>query len=160
MFATANQLYFFIESVFMGVITAFLYEPIRLVKSLIKTKFIGQIIDVLYAIIPLLIYLNLSLKFCFPDVRAYMLLGVLLGFIIENKSFHKTLAKVYSLVYNKTVSFIRRKSRDGRKKTKVNICRYGNVGSSAIHGNRNSCVSTYRHRRKNEAKERTRCRKD
>ncbi|MBR2384656.1 MAG: spore cortex biosynthesis protein YabQ [Clostridia bacterium] len=144
----------------MGILTAFVYEPISLLKAMVKNKFVRCIIDVVFAVVPFLIYLDLSLRFAFPNFRAYMFIGVVFGFILENKSFHKTLAKVFFLVYNKTVSFIRRKNRDGRKETKVNIGRYGVIGSNAIRFNRSSCLSTYRHRCKNQAKKRTRSRKN
>ena len=160
MFVSLNQFYFFMQSVFIGVLTAFLYEPISLFKTFVKNKIIGCAVDVAFCVVPFLIYLDLSLKFSFPCFRAYMFLGVVLGFFIERKSFNKMLAKVYFVVYNKTISFIRRKNRDGRKETKIGSGSYGNVGYSAIRFNRSSRISANRHRCKEKAKRSAYCRKN
>ena len=148
------------QSVFIGILAAFLYEPISLFKTFVKNKIIGCVIDAAFCVVPFLIYLNLSLKFSFPCFRAYMFLGVVLGFFIESKSFHKTLAKVYLVVYNKTISFIRRKNRDGRKEAKVNSCRYGNVGNTSFSSHSRFGLSTYSDGCKKQAKKRVNCRKN
>ena len=159
MFVSVNQFYFFIQSVFIGVVTAFLYEPISFLKTFIKNVIIANGIDVLFAVVPFLLYLNLSLAFSFPCFRLYMFLGVVLGFFIENKSFHKMLAKVYFVVYNKTISFIRRKNRDGRKEAKVNIGRDCVCGNHIVRFNRRLGVFTYHRRRKKKDGRKSRLRK-
>ncbi|MBR2337371.1 MAG: spore cortex biosynthesis protein YabQ [Clostridia bacterium] len=143
----------------MGVLTALLYEPICFFKAFIKNKIIRQVVDFAFFLVPFMLYLDLSLRFCFPSFRLYMFFGIVLGFYLVYKSFHKTLAKVYSVVYNKTISFIRRKNRDGRKKTEVNSSRYGNIGDNAVRFNRRFGISAHRHRCKNKAEKRPRCRK-
>ena len=160
MFVASNQIFYFVQSCFVGVISALLYEVIRCFKVVFKSKIFGNVIDVVFAFILFIIYLDFSLWFCFPDFRFYMFFGVILGFYLENKSFHKTLAKVGFVVYNKTISFIRRKNRDGRKETKVNIGRNGVISGDVVRFNHSSCLSTYRHRGKVKTKRHATCRKN
>ena len=82
MFVSINQFYFFIQSVFIGVVTAFLYEPISFMKTFIKNVIIANVIDVLFAVVPFFVYLNLSLKFSLPCFRGDMFLGVVLGLFV------------------------------------------------------------------------------
>jgi glutamate racemase len=82
------------QSVFIGVLTAFLYEPISLFKTFVKNKIVGCAVDVAFCVVPFLIYLDLSLKFSFPCFRTYMFLGVVLGFFIERKSFTASDAEI------------------------------------------------------------------
>ena len=152
MFVSSNQFYYFFQSMFIGVVSALLYEPISCFKLVFRGKIVANILDVIFAFIPFFVYIDFSLRFCFPNFRLYMFLGVVLGFYLECKSFHKTLAKVFLVVYNKTISFIRRKNRDGRKETKANIGRYGTISGNAVRFNRRSCLSAYRHRGKIKAK--------
>ena len=160
MFVSSYQFYYFLQSVFIGVISAFIYEAIYFVGLFAKVKLLRQIIDALFFVVPLYLYMLLSEIFAFPDFRLYMLIGVIFGFILEYTSFHKSLAKVFQMVYNKTISFIRRKNRDARKETKVNNGRYGNVCNTSFRSHSRFGLSAYRYRCKNKAKKRVNCRKN
>ena len=118
MFVTQNQIYFFIESLFIGVISGVGFEVIFAVKQVVSNEKIKNLTDCLFAFILFPTYFIFSQIFAFPNFRFYMLVGVILGFVIYCINFHKTVAKLVEKVYNKTISFMRSKKRDRRKENK------------------------------------------
>ena len=159
MFVASKQIFFFIESLFLGVSFGFCYEIFHLFKVLFKSKIIGEIIDFLFLPVLCLGLLKAGVIFTFPNFRLYIFIGVLVGFAIYMLSFHEMLAKVCNLVYNKTISFIRRKNRDRKQKTKARICSDGNVHNNSLFSNRNFGLSVRKHRCKNQGEKRPYCRK-
>ena len=132
MFVTQNQVFYFFESVCLGVFTAFLYQPLKGVKFIVKNAVFRHIADFLFVFIVFYIYMLGSKIFYFPNFRIYLYLGEIIGFCLCEISFGKTLAKISFFVYNKTISFIRRLYGDGRKKKKTCRRKYRNVGDTAI----------------------------
>lgn len=72
-----------------------------------------------------------------------MFAGVVLGFILYILSFHKTLAKLSELVYNKTISFIWRRKSDSRQKRKARNIRNGSSGNNPVFVGDNSHLSVH-----------------
>ena len=144
MFVSQNQFFYFIQSAFIGVFSAFFYEVVCFFSCFNKSRILRGVTDVVFFVVPFYFYMVFSVFFCFPDFRFYMFCGVVIGFLLERISFHKSLAKVFKLVYNKTISFIRRKNRDGRKETKVNSRRHGNVCNTSSSSNSRFGISACR----------------
>ena len=142
MFVTENQIYFFLESVFLGSFSCLLYQPFKVVKFFIKSAVFRHIADLLFVFPLILVYFLGSEFFCFPNFRAYAFIGEIFGFYLFEISFGKTLAKVLIFVYNKTISFIRRLNGDGRKKKKARRGKRGNVGNTSLCFNRRIGLST------------------
>ncbi|MBQ8726598.1 MAG: spore cortex biosynthesis protein YabQ [Clostridia bacterium] len=155
MFVSQNQIYYFAECLFIGVISGFIYEIYYFIKLFFKRDFIKQAIDFCFFIVPTALYFKLSEIFLFPDFRAYMFLGVFLGFLLYCISFHKLLAKFSQTVYNKTISFIRRKRRDRKQKEKLNDRGYGNSGNNSFRASRNTRVSSDSDNSKGKSQSRT-----
>ncbi|MBQ7374199.1 MAG: spore cortex biosynthesis protein YabQ [Clostridia bacterium] len=154
MFVSHNQIYYFSECLFIGVLLGVFYEFFYFFKSFFKGKILKQIIDFLFFLVAFSVCFKSSEIFCFPNFRAYLFCGILIGFSIYALSFHKTLAKVFELLYNKTVSFIRRKNHDRKQKAKAGIRGDGNVGNNSIFVGNNFSLPTRKHRRKNKGEKR------
>ena len=154
MFVSANQICFFIESLFIGVVLGSSYELFFIVKSIFKQVVIRQIIDFLFCIVAIVLYFCFSEIFCFPNFRLYLFCGVLIGFLIYLLSFHKTLAKVIKLVYNKTISFIRRKTRERKQKAKARFSSDGNVDNNSLFLGAYIGLPIRKHWRKKQGKKR------
>ena len=159
MFVTSNQIFYFIESAFVGVLLGVFYEFFYFLKRFFKGEIIRQIIDFCFLPTVVVFYFKASEIFAFPNFRTYLFIGVLLGFSFYLASFHKSLAKVFGLVYNKTISFIRRKSRDRKQKAKTRSSRDRNGGSRVLFSNNNFGLSVRKHRRKNQGEKRPHSRK-
>ena len=155
MFVSSNQFYFFIESLFMGVLLGLCYEIFYFLKMILKRKILDQIIDFLFLPVVCIVYLKMSEILNFPNFRLYIFMGVLLGFLIYRLSFYEMLAKVFSLVYNKTESFIRRKNRDRKQKAKARVCSDGNVDNNSLFSHSSFGLSVREYRCKNQGEKRT-----
>ena len=159
MFVSSNQFYFFIESLFMGVLLGVFYEIFHLLKVVLKNKIVGEIIDFSFFPVICISYLKAGEIFNFPNFRLYIFIGVLLGFVIYLLSFHEMLAKVFRLVYNKTVSFIRRKNRERKQKAKARVCSDGNVDNNSLFSHSSFGLSVRKYWCKNQGEKRPYCRK-
>ncbi len=152
MFVTEGQLYYFIECVFIGVLCGAAYFPLAAVGEILSAKrfkakrAVGLIADALFAVPCCVIYGRMSLFFGFPDFRAYMPLGVALGFVAENASFNKTLAILTEKAYNKiakSIALMLRRKHSDRKKVKTPRVRGdGYSGSVLIRSHNGSDLST------------------
>ncbi len=90
-----NYLQFYVFSVCsaVGVVVAALYEPIAFLKSKRNNFKIWIAPDFVYSVFACFLFLAVAYLFDFPDFRGYMLLGVGVGIIAENKSLHYYLHK-------------------------------------------------------------------
>lgn len=97
---SALQFYVFLGCVsfgFIGGIFFLLFMPLR---NFIKFNILKIIIDIFCFSLLTILYIFLSFKFNFPSIRAYMILGVLLGLYIYFETLHIPLAKLLKTVYN------------------------------------------------------------
>ena len=136
MFVSANQFSYFTESVCIGIFFGVCYEFFGFVKIVVANKVLRQIVDFLFLPVAFFVYFKASEIFYFPNFRTYLFVGVSFGFFIYYLSFYKTLAKVLNLLYNKTISFIRRKNRDRKQKTKASVRSDGDGGNNKGEPNR------------------------
>jgi hypothetical protein len=100
MFVSANQIYVFIACVFFGGTVGVLFSLSSLIKSKIKNEWLKLVPDVASFIITAFFYVLYAYKMNFPNLRLYMVLGVLIGIIAYFKSFHLLLAKFIKMAYN------------------------------------------------------------
>jgi hypothetical protein len=160
MFVTSGQFIYFLGAVTFGGIFGVLYSVITAVKSLIKNQ---KLCKILGGILEIIFFLFLSVSFLFyrnfygyPSLRAYMVVGVILGLILYAKSFHLLLAKAGKVVYNRINKFILTKKvliNDGKESKKSN--RSGNDRRDTVNSNLaiGNVVPVNKHQRR---KERTR----
>ena len=155
MFVSQNQFYYFVECLFIGIISGFIYEFFFFIKLFLKNYFLRQTLDFIFFVAPAALYLKFSEIFLFPNFRAYMFWGVLGGFLLYIVSFHKIVAKFSEMVYNKTISFIREVHRDRKQKEKPNrgINRRGD--NRLFCARFNTCISNGCNNRKKQPKSRT-----
>jgi hypothetical protein len=100
MFVSANQIYVFLACVAFGGVVGVFFSVSSLLKSLIKIKWIKVIVEVLVFILVAVLYLLYSYNMHFPNLRLYMIGGVLVGITAYLKSFHIMLAKFLKKAYN------------------------------------------------------------
>ena len=103
MFVSSGQFYIFLSCVTFGGLCGFFYSLIVFVKKFIKSKWFNSILDLLFFLCIGTLFVVYSFKFNFPNVRVYMLVGVLLGLILYMESFHLILANLLKKLYNKKV---------------------------------------------------------
>jgi hypothetical protein len=121
-FVSKNQFLIFIACLAFGVFSGGILSLISGVKFVIKQKFINTIIDILawgalgIAFIAYMYYMN------FPNIRFYMLFGVMISIVAYFKSFHIILAKFakkfYNIIVKKKIG--NRDTRDDTKKIRKN----------------------------------------
>ena len=119
MFVTDRQIYFYLESVFIGVLCGGAYLPFYLIKIRLKKNVSKTFMDFSFVIPCCAIYYKFVALFAFPDFRLYMAIGTATGFLIENYGFNKTLAFCFYRVYNKIIKIIRRNLTKKRRKHNV-----------------------------------------
>lgn len=115
MFVTASQFYVFIACVSYGIVSGLLLVVVGVFKNIIKRSYIKAILDVLCFVLIGFGYAIYSYLLGFPNFRAYMFFGVILGIILSNKSFYFILAKCVKKIYNIIVK-TKRKKRDAGKR--------------------------------------------
>lgn len=137
MFVTKNQFYVFLSCVTFGCVCAILLSISTVIKFFIKNKAFKILPDVVVFILISFLYRIYSYKINFPNVRIYMIFGVLLGMLMYFKSFHILLAKYIKKFYNilnRKITKIKKAKDERNKVKKVDSRNYGRrcfVGSSA-----------------------------
>lgn len=121
MFVSERQIYYFSECVFVGIICGLIYLPFFVVRSMSRKRAVGIITDVLFAAPCCFVYSKAVLFFDFPNFRLYMIAGVILGFLLENSSFNKTLAFLAERVYNKIGGKVYLKLRNSKLRRKHGV---------------------------------------
>ena len=132
MFVTLNQFYVFLACVSFGAIGGIIFSIFAIIKTFVSFKAFEVLCDVFCMIILSLAFSVFSYKFNFPNIRIYMILGVLIGLTMYLKSFHRILANFAKKFYNITIQkFTKGKGRknDRNKGEKANsgVNRRGSV---------------------------------
>ncbi len=132
MFVSSGQIYVFLACFAVGGVSGIFLSVSRGVKYLIKNKIVAVISDITAFLAITLSFIGLSFAFGFPNIRAYMPLGVFLGVIAYMKSFHIILAKLTIMIYNYIITHtgrIIRNANDRRKTKKINSRRRSRRGA-------------------------------
>ncbi len=116
MYVSSGQFYVFIASIAFGGMCGILFSISALFKIKLANVFLRIIPDLLAFSITACLYVLYSHSLNFPNVRVYMILGVMLGILIYFKSFHITLAKCTKKLYNLFKKKIKGRTKDGRSK--------------------------------------------
>ncbi|MBO4323421.1 MAG: spore cortex biosynthesis protein YabQ [Clostridia bacterium] len=148
MFESQNQIYYFAECVFIGVICGFLYELFRAAEIISGKKSLAVAGDIFFCAAAFLIYFVSSAFFAFPFFRAYMPIGAISGFLLCRITWLKTLAKFTDNWYNKIRFYVRRKIYDRIKNAPRRFSRFGNGGYSVRNFGSSVSVATRGPRRK------------
>ena len=112
MFVSENQFFVFIACLSFGVSFGFLFSISKLIKSRIPNVFFRILPDLVFFLLLSVIYALYSHYMKFPNFRAYMIVGVVLGILIYLKSLHILLAKYLKIAYN----ILGRKTKDKKAK--------------------------------------------
>ena len=115
MFVTSSQFYVFIACVCYGNISGAMLLLSGFIKPLFRLSFLKVLIDVLSFVLISVGYVAYSYALRFPNFRAYMFFGVLLGLFLSYKSFSLVLAKCRKKIYNICVSKKRKKTNDSKR---------------------------------------------
>ena len=91
-----------------GIILGIIYGILN-ISNFIKKRFITQLItDLIFSIIGIIVFIIVVNRINLGEIRTYLCVGYLLGFIIERISIGKLFAKGYKNVYNSIVKSIKR----------------------------------------------------
>lgn len=104
------QLRIFALCLACGVLSGIVYDLLYIIRRAASGKVrvgrsvrgfvVAAVCDIAYALALSAMFVALSVAFSFPDVRAYMLLSVILGAALYIKSFHIMVAFFINRVYN------------------------------------------------------------
>ncbi len=125
MFVTKNQIFVFIACVAFGGVAGLAYSFSALIKYPIKNRWIKILPDVIVSVPIAVAFVIYSHGLNFPNIRAYMLVGVFIGLFLYFKSFYIILAKCTKKIYNIYKSKRIKRKNDRRKDKKINSRRHG-----------------------------------
>ena len=100
MFVTLNQFYIFLACVTFGAFSGLFFSLFSVLKAFIKSKVFEIIIDIFLMFSLSIAFSIFSYKNHLPNIRIYMLAGVLIGLSMYLKSFHRILANFAKKFYN------------------------------------------------------------
>jgi len=113
MFVTSGQFTSFLFSVSFGIVFGVFWGLIRLFFR--STGKLGKGIgDVIFFIFLSLSFTYFAYLIKFPNIRLYMIAGILLGIFLYMKSFNIILANVLKKVYNLSIKKILNKRKRGK----------------------------------------------
>ena len=134
-FISIDQPRVFLACVSIGIISGVIYLPFYLVLQFIKINFVKHIVNGLWLTSCSVIFTYFNLIYEFPNFRAYMVVGVVLGIYLYKLSFHKVFAILLNKVYNVINKLIKKiKAKNERRKEKANILG-GFVGVNNVNHN-------------------------
>ncbi len=120
-FAAEGQLKFFCVCFCVGVVSCVSMPIIALLRGFTKNKIWRFLCDLCCFLITCSFYCFANARFCFPNVRAYMILAVILGGTITFFIVYKPLAKMENILYNTIYIYKisrKKKRKDGKRKGK------------------------------------------
>ena len=130
MFVSKGQIYVFIVCVAIGCLSGIFFSLSALLKSGVKSKCFRIIPDIFVFVALSVAYVFLAYSFGFPNLRAYMIVGVFVGIIGYFKSFHILLAKCLKKLYNIIRKKVLKVRYDRVKVKKINSCVHGGCGAA------------------------------
>lgn len=117
MFVSSGQFFVFLACIAFGGLSGIVFILFSPLKRTIKSTIIDNVIDFISMCVIAFLYLLFAKFYKFPSLRAYMIIGVLLGIFCYFKSFNIILAKARKKFYNIIIKYKRRKG-NGRTKVK------------------------------------------
>ncbi len=154
MFVTLNQFYIFLACVMFGALGGVVFSLFSIIKYFNKIIVVEIVFDIFCMTILGVAFSIFSFKYAFPNLRVYMLFGVLFGLSMYLKSFHRILAKFTKKVYNITIrKFTKGKGKkNDRNKGKKSDSSVNSGGSVAtIYSSYNNGLSNDFNRGKKES---------
>lgn len=146
MFVTANQIYVFLACVSFGGCSGIIFSVSELFKRFISNKWLRFLPDFLAFMVVTVLYVFSAYHMRFPNLRLYMILGVMLGVVIYLKSFHILLAKTFKKAYN-IIKRIKVKTKDDGIKNKKTDCSVDRGrGIARCYTRVNNALSVNRHK--------------
>lgn len=133
MFVTKNQIFVFIACVSYGLFSGVAFGLLCFIKVFIKNKVLTVILDVICGAMLGAGFVSYAYKFNFPNLRAYMFVGILIGLLCYFKSFNILLAKSAEKIYNIYKSKKVKKTNDRIKIQKVSRRRNRRGSNVACH---------------------------
>ena len=124
MFESANQIHYLFESLFIGCALGIIYEIISFFELLASKKPLTVALDIAFCAFGLFAYYELTAYFAFPNIRAYMPIGVISGYLIARAVSVGTVGKFTA----NAAEYLRRKIYGRIEKTKDTLRGYGNSG--------------------------------
>ena len=120
MFVSYGQIFVFLACVTIGCTSGIFLSFSQCLKRLITNRAVGVLLDITAFIAVTITYLFLSFSWGFPSVRAYMIVGVIVGLWGYMKSFHIILAKFTKKFYNIIIKKLTKGkgTKDDRSKSK------------------------------------------
>ena len=100
MFVSKNQFYIFVACFVFGAVCGIIFSLTGIFRRIVKNKFVYFITDLIFVSAFSVLFSIYSYEMNFSNLRAYMLLSVLLGFIAYLKSFNIILANLVKKFYN------------------------------------------------------------
>ena len=116
----SGQFHIFLLCVLIGVVGGILYDALFFVRSMYRRRWLRILCDVLFCICFAIFFVFISLWLDLPAVRAYFLLGCILGLLLYLKSFHKIVAFFAEKLYNSIVHHSKGNTVHGRRKKRRN----------------------------------------
>jgi hypothetical protein len=99
------------------VVCSVIYEFFYIVKVFIKIKVVKNVLDALFFVLSSILSRIIFIKLNFGDFRFFYFLGFVIGNYIYLNSFHKVIAFLVEIVYNKLYTLFKRlKSKNDRAK--------------------------------------------
>ena len=84
----------------IGILLGIFYGILNIINNIKEFLIVRIVCDIVFTITATLTFIILVQKINFGSIRAYLLVGYVLGFIIERISIGKLFAKGYKRVYN------------------------------------------------------------
>lgn len=88
-----------------GILIGLVYELFNITNKIRKNLIIQVIFDLIWTIFSTILFIILVNKINMGQVRLFLFIGYLLGFIIERITLGKLFAKGFTLVYTKLIKF-------------------------------------------------------
>lgn len=122
LFSSLNGLNSFLFMLFVGIVLGIFYEVCLFLRKVFVLKIFKVVFDVAFVFISFIVVL-FAINYCaYGCIRAYLFLGLLLGFFTERVSIGFLVAKSLKFIYNYFVNKLKKfKGRHrGRRKVKKN----------------------------------------
>jgi len=119
LFDSIGQFHVFLWAVSFGAISGIIYEACMFFRRLFKFKlFVNIIFDSVFCAAVIFLFIIYFTHVCDFNLRWYMFLGIILGFLTERISLGNYIAKFFDMVYN---IIIRIKAKRKKQDDKVGV---------------------------------------
>lgn len=92
----------FLLSLLLGIVLGVVYGAVGILKIIFKNNIVvSNILDFIFAILSGVAVIFFVVNFNFGVFRWFIVVGVLIGILLERKTLGKIFAKIFLLMYNK-----------------------------------------------------------